>query len=303
MRTDRRPFRAAPPRGIALVLVLWVVALLVILLGGFVVLARTENLQTRHLFDGTRARYAAESGLAYAALELRRVNPELRWVPDGRSYAFEFEGAKVEVAITDESGKVDINGADEQVLAALLRVVGADEQRAAQIADAALDFRDPDDLIRPNGAEDREYEAAGLPYTPSNRNFGTVEELQQVLGMDYELYRLLEPHITVYARASRPNPAFASATVLQALPGMTPEIAAALVDQRRQLLPGQAAEPLLLPDGTPLVPAGGGVTYTVRSKATLPNGAWTVLDATIRLGGAPGGRAFSILRWRPGSVR
>ena len=295
--------RIARARGIALVLVLWVIALLVIVLGGFVVLARTENLQTRHLFDSARARYAAEAGLALAALELRRANPELRWVPDGRRYAFDFEGAKIEIEITDESGKVDINGADELILAALFRTVGVDEQRATQLADAVLDFRDPDDLVRANGAEDPEYDAAGLGYYPANRNFGTVEELHQVLGMDYDLYRLMEPHVTVYARTNRPNPAFASATVLQALPGITPDVAAALVDLRRQVPPGQAAEPLVLPDGTPLVPAGGGVTYTLRSKATLPNGAWTVLDATIRLGGAPGGRAFSILRWRPGSVR
>lgn len=302
---DSRPasLRVAPVRGIALVLVLWVIALLVIVLGGFVVLARTENLQTRHLFDSARARYAAESGLAYAALELRRVNPDLRWVPDGRRYEFDFEGAKVEVEVIDESGKVDINGADEQILASLFRTLGVEEQRAAALADAVLDFRDADDLVRANGAEDNEYDAADLAYGPPNRNFGTVEELQQVLGMDYELYRLMEPHITVYARTARPNAAFASAVVLQALPGITADLAAALVEQRRLQAPGQPAIPITLPDGTPLVPAGGGVTYTLRSKATLPNGAWTVLDATIRLGGAPGGRAFSILRWRPGSVR
>jgi len=51
-----------------------------------------------------------------------------------------------------------------------------------------------------------------------------------------------------------------------------------------------------------MLTAGGGVTYTVRSKATLPNGAWTQVDATIRLGGAAGARAYTILQWREGSA-
>ena len=101
----------------------------------------------------------------------------------------------------------------------------------------------------------------------------------------------------------RPNPAFAASPVLQALSGMLPDQARQLVERRWQLDSAQlAATPILLPDGTPLVAAGGGVTYTVQAKATLPNGTWTLLDATIRLGGVPGGRAYSILRWREGSA-
>src|SRR5690349_24314676 len=53
-------------RGIAFVLVLWVIAMLSILLGSFALVARTENLQSRHLFDTTQARYAAEAGLNLA---------------------------------------------------------------------------------------------------------------------------------------------------------------------------------------------------------------------------------------------
>jgi hypothetical protein len=34
----------------------------------------------------------------------------------------------------------------------------------------------------------------------------------------------------------------------------------------------------------------------------LPNGAWTQVDATIRLGGAAGARAYTILQWREGSA-
>lgn len=293
----------ARQRGTALLLVLWVVTLLGILLGSFVVLARAEQLQTRYLFDSTRARYAAEAGISRAIYEMRRADPLTRWVPDGRKYELTFDDAKIEVAITDESGKVDLNMADELLLLTLFKQAGADEDRATHLVDAVMDWRDPDDLVRPFGAEKPDYEAAGLPYGPSGRGFALAGELQQVLGMDYELYRALAPLVTVYARTARPNPAYASPEVLALLPGITPDIATQLVDQRRQMPPELlAANAPVLPDGTRMSPTGGGLTYTVQSRATLPNGAWTVLDTTVRIGGTPGGRAYSVLRWREGSA-
>ena len=291
-------------RGIAFVIVLWVMALLAVLLGSFVVIARTENLQTRHLFDTTQARYAAEAGISRASYELRRSDPLARWVPDGRAYKLEFDGAQVEVEITDESGKIDINAADEPTLLGLFQMIGGVEQADAQkLVDAVIDFRDPDDLIRPYGAEDDDYESAGLAYGALDQNFAMPEELQQVMGMSYDLYAKLEPHITTYGLMNRPNAAFASPTVLQTLPGITPDLARQIVEQRWLTRPGDPAAPTLtLPDGTPVLAAGGGGTYTVRSRATLPNRAWTILEATIRLGGAPGARAYSVLRWREGSA-
>ncbi len=51
------------------------------------------------------------------------------------------------------------------------------------------------------------------------------------------------------------------------------------------------------------VTGGGGVTYSVQSRAKLPNGTSTTLDATIRMGGVnPAGRPFVILRWRDGET-
>lgn len=298
-----RPAREAQQRGTALLLVMWVIALLGILLGSFVVLARSEQLQTRYLFDSTQARYAAEAGLSRAIYELRRADPVARWVADGRPYELEFEGAKIEVSATDESGKVDINMADEVILLALFRNSGADDELAAQLVDRVMDWRDPDEDVRANGAEKQDYESAGYAYGPSNRGFALPGELQQVLGMDFERYRTIAPLITVFGRTPRPNPAYAAPEVLQLLPDITPDIARQIVEQRRLLTPDQlAATPILLPDGTPLALSGGGLTYTVQSRATLPNGAWTVLDTTVRIGGTPGGRAYSILRWREGSA-
>jgi general secretion pathway protein K len=293
-------------KGIALILVLWVSVLIAVLLASFSLSARVEALQGRNLLDSTRARYAAEAGMHRAAYELRGSNPDTRWIADGRVYPLEFEGFEVEVEIFDETGKVDINVADALLLAAMFQFGGLDEVEADALAAAVMDWRDPDNLISVNGAEEDAYKAADRSYTPRNAPFETVSEIQQVLGMSFELYRELEPLMTIYSGRAQPNPAFASPEVLQLMPGMNPDLVTMFVQQRQQPagIPGQPPLPLALPDGTPVVAQGGGLTYTIRSRATLPGGASASLEATVRLGASMvARRPFRIVRWRDGESK
>lgn len=295
--------------GVALILVIWVIALMGVLLGSFALIARTENFEARHLFDGTTARYAAQAGIERAVYELRNPDMTQRWVGDGRPYDFEFDGAQVQVELTDESGLIDINTADDALLQGLFASVGVPADQAVALSDAIQDWRDPDDMPRPQGAELNEYKAAGMAYAPRNAPFQTVGEVQQVLGMNYDLFEKIESAITIYGGGVQPNPAYAPLEVLLALPGMTPDLAQQLIAARQQIIPGQigqgqgapgqpGAAGLTLPDGTPVVANGGGNTYTIRSRATLANGASTVLDASIRLGGVgAAGQPYTVLRW------
>ncbi len=287
---------ARQQRGIALIVVLWILVLLTIVVGTYAVLARTESLQSRFLFDTTRARYAAEAGIHRAAYEMRNGNMETRWVPDGRPYTIGFGAAEVEIRITDESGKIDLNGSDAETLSNLFISRGMDETEAWHLADAIEDWRDEDDLPRLYGAELAEYEAAGYPYGPANQPFGSVDELQQVIGMSWDLYRELEPMLTVNS-SGRINPAFASADVLAANPEISAEDAAIFVQERHQIHP-RDQQALMLPDGTMVSLQGGGRTFSIRSRATLDTGTWSEVQATIELGGDQRGRPFRVLRWR-----
>ncbi len=288
--------------GVAFVFVLWVIALLTILLGSFAVLARTENLQARYLFYSTTARYAAEAGINLAVYKLRDTDLLTRWVADGRPYEYAFGETKLVIEITDDAGKIDLNTADGVLLKALFTSVGVQDDKADALSDAIQDWRDPDDLVHGHGAEESEYKAAGLSYKPKNAPFDTVSEVQQVLGMDYEIYHKIEPAITIYSGRAATNPAYAPFEVLRALPGMTDDLARQFLQSRQQMAPGSQAG-LTLPNGTPVMADGGGLTYSIKSRATLSNGASAVLDATIRSGGAgPNGRPFAILRWRDGET-
>jgi general secretion pathway protein K len=305
----RPPRQRVAQRGVAFVLVLWVIAMLSILLGSFSLIARTENLQARHLFDTTRARYAAEAGLNVAIFQLRKADPMERWIGDGRPYTFGYDEARVEIRITDDSGKIDINASAQpgntDLLVNLFASNGLELDRAEALADAVVDWIDPDDLKQPNGAEVDDYHAAGLSYGPKNAPFDTVSELQQVLGMNYALYARLEPALTIYSGRGAPNVMNAPMEALMALPDMTPECAAQIIQQRQAAVPGEpvAGGQELCAGVTLGMAGGGGLTYSVESRATLPNGASTTLEATVRMGGInAAGRPYGILRWRDGET-
>jgi general secretion pathway protein K len=301
-----RPARRPPPShqaGVAFILVLWLLALLTILLGSFALVTRTEALQARHLFDTTQARYSAEAGVNRAVWQMATPDPQLRWVPDGRPYELEFAGAALVVEVTDESGLIDLNAADTLTLSNLFLSLGLEQPRADALADAILDWRDTDDLVSPNGAEDGDYEAEGYDYGAKDAPFDTVSEVQQVMGMDYELFGKVAPALTIYSGQPAPNPAFAPPEVLRSLIGMNDALAQQLIEARHAWDPLSGAAPPVLPDGTPLMAQGGSGTYSIAARATLPNGAWTEIEATVRLGGAGmSGLAYTVLRWQDGET-
>ena len=286
-------------RGIALVLVLWVLLLLTIMTASFALMARMDRLEANALLSGTQARFSAEAAIDLAVLALRDPDDETRMLADGRVYETEIDGVYLEVSATDERGKLDINATDELTLATLFTGHGMELQDAELLAAAVMDWRDEDELERVNGAEEDAYLDAGLEMGPANRPFMMTEELLQVIGMEYELYRLLEPGITVFSRAAEPDPAFAPVEALMALPDITFEEAVNFVQQRNSQVPGESVG-TELPNGVVVMEQGRGVTYSIEARATMPNGVWEQLQATIRLGGTRKGKPYRVLRWREG---
>jgi general secretion pathway protein K len=242
---------------------------------------------------------SAEAAINLAVLALRDPDDETRMLADGRIYETQIDGVLLEVSATDERGKVDINATDELTLATLFTGHGMELQDAELLAAAVMDWRDEDELERVNGAEEDAYLAAGLELGPANRPFMMTEELLQVIGMKYELYRLLEPGITVFSRVAEPDPAFAPVEALMALPDITYEEAMNFVEERNSEIPGESVG-TELPNGIMVMEQGRGVTYSIQARATMPNGVWEQLQATIRLGGNRSGSPYRVLRWREG---
>ena len=245
----------ARQRGVALVIVLWILLLVTISTSAYTLMARMDQLEAHTVLSGTQARMAAEAGMNLGILSLRDPDETARLVPDGRPYRYFYRGVVVEIQVTDERGKLDVNASDETTLFTLLTGNGLDESDAVLLAAAIMDWKDPDEMERPDGAELQTYESAG--------------------------------------------PAYAPAEALLALPDVSEEDARNFVADRhsQESLDGSGAA---LPNGQVAMARGGGVTYSILAKATLPNGVWDQIETTIRLGGGPDGLPYRILRWREG---
>jgi general secretion pathway protein K len=286
--------------GVALVLVLWVLMLITVSTGAFALMARMDGLEAHSVMWTTRARLAAEAGVNIAMLSMRSPDSEATWIADGRPYTVHFEDATLEIKVTDERGKVDLNTATVDTLVHLFGGHGLDEQSAEYLAAAIEDWRDEDDIERENGAEKPTYSSYGYPMGPGNRPFVITEEVLQVLGMSWDLFLVIEPGITVFSPSQSPDPAFAPVEALVALPEMSQEDALNFIEERNSQ-DAENKEPLTLPNGQVAMARGRGLTYSIHSKATLPNGVWDQVEATIRLGGNSDGQPYRVLRWREGS--
>ncbi|MGH7648289.1 MAG: general secretion pathway protein GspK [Gemmatimonadaceae bacterium] len=78
---------------------------------------------------------------------------------------------------------IDVNTADKTTLTRVLDAAGASALRADSIADAILDWRDPDQVARPNGAEANWYIAYGrIP--PRDAPIADPRELTLVRGLE-----------------------------------------------------------------------------------------------------------------------
>lgn len=286
--------------GIALVVVMWLLALLTALVTAFAVVARSEHLQARHLRFGTEARYAALAGMELAAARMLDPDAQRRWIPDGRDYTTRFEGAELRIRVQDEAGKLDLNVVDATTLARLLVALEVDEARALRLADAVVDWRDIDDLAQLNGAEAPEYAVAGLPYGPKNQPFAMPDELLQVIGMDYDTYLRVAPYITVFTGRA-PDPGLAEAPVLAAL-GFAGEAIQPWLEARSSWTPQAGLPPPLRPDGQPYMVSPGSGTYSIDSLATLADGTRAEARAVIRVGATgPHGPPYALLHWREGN--
>jgi general secretion pathway protein K len=196
-------------QGIALVLVLWILVLVTVASGAYALMARMDQLEANAMLSGTQARLSAEAAINLMAVSLRDPDDALRPIADGRPYFMQIDGAEVEIRVTDERGKLDLNTISEDTLFTLFVNNGLNPSDAELLAAAVLDWQDPDDIERVNGAEEDAYIAAGLAVGPANRPFMMTAELLQVIGIPYELYRRMEPGLTVYSRSEAPDLSFA----------------------------------------------------------------------------------------------
>ena len=282
-------------KGVALVAVLWVIALLSMMAAVFAAETRTETDLARNLAENAKAEAQADAGV-YRAIAML-LDPDQTRQPrvDGRSYQWSFAGGQVLVSIQDEGGKVDLNAAPDGLLQGLFISVGVAPDAASTLVDRIRDFTDRDHIKRLNGAEDEDYRLAGVGYDAKDAPFDSVAELEQVLGVTHELFVRVEPFVTVYTGLNGINPLTAPREVRAAAALSAGQSDSGLKD--RQANPIAAASPVM--DLAPGAPGGAPpFAVTIRAEARTAAGGVFCRNAVVLLTDQPFGMPFAIREWR-----
>jgi general secretion pathway protein K len=297
----KEPSSRRDQRGIAIILVLWLTILLAVIASAFAYSMRTEAQAARNAVSLAQARGLADGAIMRVAFELMRPRTlNETWQADSMVHYWDEGDAHIAVNAIDESGKIDLNSASDALLKGLFQNAGGLDVDAAQrIVDVIDDWKDADDLRRPNGAEAPDYQAAGLKYKPANAPFESVAELQRVLGMTPTLYAAVVDSLTVFSKSAGINPAFASRTVLLAVPGATVEVVDTYLAQRQDALAQRLPLPVF-----PVAGTGAGPTnlWRIRAEATTADGVTYIREAVIRPGGDPL-HPVTVLAWQEGDRR
>jgi type II secretory pathway component PulK len=203
----------ASESGVALLIVLWLMAVLTLLMYAFL-----SEMQVEYAVAGGFAEEKQAEQLAWSAIDRASAwvaadpqpwqglgdawsHDDLRFfeVPLGGG-AFTllhptYDAGPALWGIEDEASKINVNYAPADVLARLPRVT-------REIAEAIVDWRDADDNPGPAGAEAAYYATLTPPYRCKNQPFETIEELLLVrdvtpeilYGEDWNLNGRLDPN-------------------------------------------------------------------------------------------------------------
>ncbi|MEL7485978.1 MAG: hypothetical protein AAGJ87_02055 [Pseudomonadota bacterium] len=256
--TAARPASLQRQRGAALILVLWMSVFMALLLASAVALARGDARITTGRIQAFKIDEALKSALDRHAF--RMATEQSAAAPAFRT-TLDINGLTVETKRSDDAKKLDLNLAGEGAIAGFFAYLGAAPDDAAAYAARIADWRDEDDLSRPNGAEARDYADAENGERIGNRPFYSVAELSAVKDLPPALIACAAPAMTIFGDADP-----ADADFLTALYGRAPETPNA---------------PLRVRLGTSSRAAAAGARYAITAALANddPNG-----DAFVRTG-------------------
>lgn len=185
-------------RGVALVLVLWIIMVLSLLIAGFAFTMHVETQVASFNRKQTKAETLARSGIEYLRMQLLLNEQSITnsqydalnqaWATNELFIDHELGEGKFTLKVTDEESKLPLNVLPQDQLRRVMEVLGVDASDADVLVDSIMDWREPGDLHRLNGAKSDYYQSLSPPYRCKNGPFERVDELLLVRGVTRELY-------------------------------------------------------------------------------------------------------------------
>lgn len=291
---DPRPPRRE--RGFALLLVIWVVALLAVLAAGIAADSSSEAVIARNRMDAAQAQALADAGIALGIQGAIDPNPATRWPADGRVQQASYAGGTIAIALQDEGGKIDVNAAPLDLIGGLADEFGiSSDGRAALLNGIAARRASAQSAAPPPAA--RFYAAVDV-YTAdiATLPFADLSELRLLPGVPHAAYERMVPYLTVFSESATLNPLTASREALLAVPGISPQQVAFYLETREQSASNIEKPALSGADRYVQLGALHAVTITAQAKAA--SGAVFSRQAVILLSPNLPQRPYRILSWR-----
>lgn len=201
--------------GAALMLALWALFLL-----SAMVISWALDVNTRLSLSGAANRVLEAEAMACSGSEVA-LHPRVK--PDSPNLVHQFGGQKsYEAKISGEGGRLNLNwiiaGEDPARLDLLRRYLenkGIDLNERDHMIDCLLDWVDPDNLVRLNGAEEES------DYHPANTLLTRIDQLKKIKGWErFTSEAGWDNDITLNSNGPI-DLSWASREVLMALPGLT----------------------------------------------------------------------------------
>ena len=246
-------------RGIALIIVMIIVAALTVIVTGFAYSMRVETKLARNTRFNPDMDWLGRSGVELARYLLSKRAPgeeqmdalHQKWAGGpgrvGMDAMAELEpweqlpmtnvklgNGTFSIKITDMERKLNINSAPEPLLRYILEMHGGVDATDVDIfIDSLRDWMDPDENPGLNGAESDFYLSEYPPYYSKNGPLDHITELKLVQGFKDQpsIYNVFAKNFTAIS-GGLINVNTASAQVLELLPGMDPFIADEIVMYR-----------------------------------------------------------------------
>ena len=213
--------------------------------------------------------------------------------PDGGAFSADVGQSRIDVVYRSENARVDINKAPHDLIAGLLKQVGASSSAAGFLADRVVEWRQTKDSDRQQEAAI--YAKAGLPYAPPGASFDNALEIALLPGMTPALAARALPFVTIFGGA-KIDPLVADPVVLAALPGATPASVKGLLAARRGPPPDPEALSQMAGPAKDFVAADPSDYVRAEIVATLKNRRVRA-EVVIKIN-EKGAQPYEILYWR-----
>ncbi len=197
--------------GIALIIVLIVIAILAVLAGNFAASMKVETMLARNSSFDADFESGGRSGIECAKAILSEVKDPFICLTQTWALPHDYpfgENAILHVEIEDQERYFNINMADEMILGQALNLIGVDAGQRSTIIDSILDWKDADDNTHMSGAESSDYKSSPwLPHVAKNGFIDDMSELLLVHGITEQpqvySHAYASPGASVISRHSR----------------------------------------------------------------------------------------------------